>query len=70
MEIEKKDQELFENMKNSLKELVRIPSVKGEAEEGAPFGKDVRDALAYVLSLAESLGFRTVNYDNYIGEAV
>ena len=28
-----------------LREWVRVPSVKGEAEENAPFGRDVRKML-------------------------
>lgn len=58
----------FEEMKNSLKTLVSIPSVESEALPNMPFGKGVFDALDYFLSLAESFGFKTINYDNYIGE--
>ena len=29
----------------TLREWVRVPSVKGEAEENAPFGRDVRKML-------------------------
>ncbi len=58
----------FEEMKNSLKTLVSIPSVESEALLNMPFGKGVFDALDYFLSLADSFGFKTINYDNYIGE--
>ena len=58
----------FEEMKNSLKTLVSIPSVESEALPNMPFGKGVFDALDYFLSLADSFGFKTINYDNYIGE--
>lgn len=63
-------------MKNSdgfiknLGELIAIESVEGEAEHDAPFGKNVKRALTWFLSLAESFGFKTVNYDNYAGEIV
>ena len=63
-------------MKNSdgfiknLGELIAIESVEGEAEQGAPFGKNVKRALTWFLNLAESFGFKTVNYDNYAGEIV
>ena len=60
----------FEEIKKSLKKLISIPSVEGKPDGDKPFGKDVYDALDYTLSLAQSLGFETVNYDNYIGEAV
>ena len=58
------------DVKKSLCELVRIPSVESAPLENMPFGKDVHDALHYVLDLAKSFGFETVNYDNYIGEVV
>ncbi|MBO6264354.1 MAG: Sapep family Mn(2+)-dependent dipeptidase [Clostridia bacterium] len=60
----------LEEIKKTLKELIRIPSVEGKPEEGKPFGAAVYDALQFTLSLAEKLGFKTVNYDNYIGEAI
>ncbi len=42
-----------------------------EGENGEyPFGKETADCLQYFLSLAQSLGFETHNYDNYIGEVV
>ena len=51
-------------------ELLSIPSVKGKPEADAPFGADVKRALTYTLNLAESFGFKTNNYDNYVGEVV
>ncbi len=56
-------------MKN-LSEIISVPSVEGAPEDGAPFGKEVLRALTYFLDLAESFGFKTVNYDNYAGEIV
>lgn len=45
-------------MYNKIKELVAIPSITGEkAEEGMPFGKNVYEALTYVLDLCKSFGF-------------
>ena len=54
----------------SLKNLLQIPSVKSNATTIAPFGENVKKCLVEFLNLAESLGFETVNYDNYIGEVV
>ncbi len=51
-------------------ELLKIRSVKTDPQPSAPFGEGVKKALLYTLSLAESFGFKTVNYDNYIGEIV
>ena len=58
----------FDEMKESLKKLVSFPSVQGDPLPDKPFGEGVYNALEYFLSLAESFGFKTVNYDNYIGE--
>ncbi len=51
--------------------MVAIPSIRGEAEEGAPFGKGPRQALDEVLAIARELGFRDKrrNIDNKIGYA-
>ncbi len=40
-------------------ELCRIPSVRGKAEEGAPFGKECAMALAASAKLFEDFGFNT-----------
>jgi len=52
-----------------LRRMVAIPSIRGEAEEGAPFGKGPRQALDEVLAIASELGFQTKNIDNKIGYA-
>lgn len=50
-----------------LQENLRIPSVQGEAAEGAPYGIEVRRSLDHVLAAAEKLGFRTENVDGHLG---
>ena len=50
-----------------LQENLCIPSVQGDAEEGAPYGLEVRRSLDHVLAAAEKLGFRTENVDNHLG---
>lgn len=54
----------------ALCELLKIRSVKESPTPDAPFGEGVKKALEYTLSLAESMGFETRNYDNYIGEVI
>lgn len=44
---------------NDLKELVRIPSVRGEAEPNAPFGRACADVLEYTEKLFRENGFET-----------
>ena len=50
-----------------LQENLRIPSVEGPAEEGAPYGIHCRRSIDHVLDAAAAMGFRTCNVDNHIG---
>ncbi len=50
-----------------LQENLRIPSVEGEPEAGAPYGIHVRHSLDHVLQTAERLGFRTCDVDGHVG---
>lgn len=50
-----------------LQENLRIPSVQGAAEPGAPYGAAVRQSLDHVLAAARKLGLRTVNMDGQLG---
>ncbi|MGM9549461.1 MAG: dipeptidase PepV [Faecousia sp.] len=54
-------------MISSLRQNLRIPSVQGEAEDGAPYGIFVRKSLDHVLETARELGFRTENMDGHLG---
>ena len=44
---------------NILKELIRIPSVRSEAEENVPFGAECARVLEFTQRLYESNGFDT-----------
>ena len=57
----------FSEMVRDLAALVEIPSVKGEPEEGMPFGKGPADALECMLGLAKKYGFHTQNHEGYVG---
>ena len=64
--------EKIEKMKsqiiNTTCELINIPSVyENSYIPNIPFGKNVNDALEYVLTLGKKLGFRTKNIDGYCG---
>ena len=54
----------------SIAESIRFDSSLQKATVGAPFGKGAHDCLVHFLSLAESLGFETHNYDGYVGEVL
>lgn len=55
-----------EEMLADLKTLVRIPSMRGEAKPGMPFGEEPARALAAAKELMESYGLTTKNYENYV----
>ncbi len=52
----------------TLRAWVAIPSVRGEAEAGAPFGRDVRRMLDAALKTGEDMGFPVRNFDGYAGD--
>ena len=54
----------------SLSTLLSFNSVENEKGEGMPFGEQINNALNFFLSLANSFGFETINYDGYAGEVV
>lgn len=62
------DTHFDETLKNIIK-IINIPSIKGVATTVAPFGVSVASALTETLEIAQKLGFKTVNLDNYIGYA-
>ncbi len=58
-----------EEMIETLQKWVRIPSVKGEAGPGAPFGKENRQVLDTAMADCERMGFETAIFDGYAGHA-
>lgn len=59
-----------DEMAKTLQTLVRIPSVAGTPEPGAPNGREVARALDLALEMARGFGFETEDYDREIGAAV
>ena len=53
----------------TISKSVQIKTVLDTPVEGGPFGQGNKDCLEYVLSVADKLGFRTVNLDGYCGYA-
>ncbi|MFJ7678858.1 dipeptidase PepV [Peribacillus sp. NPDC097198] len=64
-EVEKRKMDLLVDTQN----LLKIKSVldESQATEEAPFGKGVKEALDYMLQLAEKDGFTVKNVDNVAG---
>lgn len=56
-----------EQLLSCLQANLRIPSVEGPAEEGAPYGVHCRHSLDHVLNTAQKMGLRTCNMDGHIG---
>ena len=69
MDIKEQIHELSEEMLNNLGRLVAIDSQLGTPAEGMPFGEGPAKALEEGLKIADELGFKTVNLDNYCGYA-
>lgn len=56
-----------EEMKAAIGRLVAIPGVLEDAQEGAPFGKEIARALEEALQIAKEWGLSATNYDGYVG---
>lgn len=54
-----------EDFVRTLRSWINVPSIKGEAGENAPFGRDVRKMLDQAMKTARDLGFEPVDYDGY-----
>ena len=63
-------QKYFDDIVNSTADILRFDSSLKPAEGDYPFGKETADCLHFFLALAESMGFETRNYDNYVGEVI
>lgn len=69
MNIKEEIHSLSEEMLTNLGRLVAIDSQLGTPAEGKPFGEGPAKALEEGLKIADELGFKTVNLDNYCGYA-
>ena len=59
----------IKNIIDSLQEIIQIKTVQDSPVEGGPFGIGNKMCLEKVLSLCDSLGFKTKNLDGYCGYA-
>lgn len=58
-----------EEMLETLSRLIAIPSVKGEAQDGAPFGNEPKRALDEMCGICEDMGYSTAVCENAVGTA-
>ena len=62
--------EYFDEIVKSTADILRFDSSLKPADGEYPFGKETAECLQFFLSLAQSMGFETKNYDNYVGEVI
>ncbi len=65
------DKYLEDNVQNitaDLASLVAVPSKRGAASEGKPFGEGCASAMAKMSAIAENAGLKVNNVDNYMLE--
>lgn len=60
----------FADIVKNISQIVKFDSTQKPAKDGMPFGEENAKCLEFFLSLAEFMGFKTKNYDNYVGEVV
>lgn len=53
----------------STQEIIQYESTEDKSHSKYPFGEKVHQTLLYALDLAQSMGFKTKNVDNYAGYA-
>lgn len=58
------------DIKKTIIEVCSFKSVQEVPAGDMPFGEEVAKALEYMLGLGEKFGFKSINYDNYVGEIV
>lgn len=56
-----------DEMLEDICKIIRIKSDRQEPKENMPFGEGVVKALEESLNIAKNMGFKTTNYDNYVG---
>ncbi|MBQ3705148.1 MAG: dipeptidase PepV [Clostridia bacterium] len=71
--MEKKINDLIESYRDefvrTLQEWIRIPSIKAEAEPGAPFGSEIGRMMDLAMETAGKMGFAVKGYDGYACDA-
>ena len=67
--MDRKVSQLIDSYRDAYTEMlqgwIRVPSVKDTAEDGAPFGREVRRMLDTAVADARKLGFETRDFDGY-----
>ncbi len=67
MDFSQEVKSVIEPLAQDISALCRINSVEAEPKPGMPFGEGPAKALQLALEMGASMGFRTENFDNYVG---
>lgn len=67
MDFTKSVKDSMESLANDISALCQINSVEGEPQLGMPFGEGPAKAMEAALELGKRMGFRTENFENYVG---
>ncbi len=59
--------EALQPLTEDIAALCKIKSVEGDPKPGMPFGEGPAQALEAALVMGERMGFKTENFDNYVG---
>ena len=67
MDFKKQIENNIDPLIEDISAVCQINSVEGEPLPGIPFGEGPAKALEAMLDIGEAMGFRTENFDNYVG---
>lgn len=67
MDFKKQIENNIDPLIEDISAVCQINSVEGEPLPGMPFGEGPAKALEAMLDIGEAMGFRTENFDNYVG---
>lgn len=68
-QLDKKIEEMKEDIIREVQSVVKIKSVEEDPINEMPFGEGVYNALNHTLKLADNMGLKTKNMDNFVGYA-
>ena len=67
MDFKKQIENNIDPLIEDISSVCQINSVEGEPQPGMPFGEGPAKALEAMLNIGETMGFKTENFDNYVG---
>lgn len=59
----------FDNLVEVIQKAVSYDTTRSQPQPGAPFGKNIKQCLTYILGVAKEMGFTVYDCDGYAGHA-